>query len=361
MSKASLPYLDARTQERISRTLYEYFQISRHLPTLEVDFQKPWTALLLLRKYRYAFQLVIESAQSAYENLIPFLLTRAFLENRVDWLVYVIGGYALLELVNRVAFHNFLLAQNTVGLSYFGACYGFFLTVDPLHHSTRSSGKIISKITNTWFDFMTLVDTLTFNVVPALIGFLTATVAVTQADTSLLYVTLPSFFLITLFNALANLYASGIFKPAVIETREKSSTIATENLMQNALIRTTFTTETQLEKYIRATRKFFAMRTTSRLLSGSIITLTRWLSAGSVLLVALTLFRNESQDPAVSASLVVTYFLGIRAIPWMSRVLATILDAYIGLNDMWTYVRDFGTQTYPVLSTDTAESESQTA
>ena len=349
---ASLPFLDSETQRKISLTLYDFFKIASRLPALDVDFSKSWTRLLWLRKYRYGFQVLMESLQSAYENLIPYLLTQAFLASRLDWLVYTIAGYALLELVNRISFHNFMLAQNTVGLSYFAAAYGFFLTVDPIHHSTRSSGKIISKISNTWFDFMNLVDTLTFNVVPALIGFATATIAVTRADSSLLYITVPSFFVITIFNALANLYASGIFKPAIIKSREVASATATENLMQNALIRTTFTTGTQLDKYVTKQRTFFAMRTTSRLISGSITTITRWLSAGSVLLVALALFDSTTQDPAISASLVITYFLGIRAIPRMSKVLATILDAYIGLDDMWNYVREFGTRTYPVLPND---------
>ena len=128
--------------DQITTTLFNYFQIGRKLPIKPVDFEKPWPRILLLRKYRYGLALVSQIIQSAYENLMPIFLTSGFIEQRLDWVVLAIGGYALLELLNRVVFVNFLIAQNTVGVSYFTAAYGFFLTTYPINHSTKFSGKI---------------------------------------------------------------------------------------------------------------------------------------------------------------------------------------------------------------------------
>lgn len=363
MGMSSPNYISPELQEKVYTTLYSFYNITKKISPLSVDFEKPWYHLFFLRKWSYAASVISESIQASFENLIPVLFTSSFAAGRMDWLVYICLVYAAIEIMNRYVFYRFFIAQNTVGASYFSSAYSFFMTVDPIYHSTKSSGKIISKITNSWFDFMTLVDQATFNVIPALITFATATITLITFDSSLAWITLPSFLIITIFNGLGSFYNTAVFKPYIIKAREESSGISTENLMQNSLIRATFSTESQLKRYKQSLVKFFATRTSSRITGGFVISITRFLSILSVFAVGARLMNNvinDGMDAAVAGSLVITYYLGIRAIPRVSRVISTTLDAYIGVEDMWNYIRDFGHQSFPVLPQDLEKVETIT-
>ena len=332
------------------------FGIERKIKPFPVNFSGRWEKFVLRKKWPLLFTLVSEITQSSFENLIPIWLTLAFIEQDLRIFLGVIAGYLVLEIVNRVGLYVYHLAENTLGASYFTSAYGFFLTVDPIYHTTKSSGKIISKITSSWFDLSSLLNQFVFNIFPAIASFATASVALVTVDSSLLGYTLPAFFLITGVSGYGNYFSTKTFKPKIIKAREEANATSTENLMQNALIRATFSTERQLQKFRTRLLRFFGIRTTGRLAAGLILGLSRVLAILSVTLIGFALFNRVQRGEVsseVAASLVITYYFGVRSILRIGRTISTTADAYIGVNDMWSYIRRFGKQTYPVLDADT--------
>ena len=341
--------------DRYFALLTRTFRVRRRIKPAPVDFSQRWERLLLRQKYPLLFTLVSEVAQSSFENLIPIWFTLAFTTGDLRIFFAVIAGYLVLEVVNRVSLYFYHIAENTLGASYFTSAYGYFLTVDPLHHSTKSSGKIISKITNSWFDLSSLINQFVFNILPAVATFSTATIALVTIDSSLAIISIPAFFLITGVSGYGSYFSTKTFKPRIIKAREESNAVSTENLMQNALIRATFSTESQLGKFRDKLLNFFAIRTTGKLSGGLIIAVARTLAVLSVALIGYTLYRQVLADEVgaeIAASLVITYYYGVRSILRIGRTVSTTLDAYIGVGDMWSYIRTFGTQSYPVLSSD---------
>jgi hypothetical protein len=336
--------------------LIQYFNIAEKISPKPLSFERSWWHMFTLKKWTYLFTLLSETAQASYSNVIPILLTAAFTTNNLNLVFATLAGFITLEIINRIMMFKFAFAQQQVGVSYFYAAYKFFLTVDPIYHTTRSSGKILSKVAHTWFDFVTLIDDTVFTIVPALAAFITSTITLSTLDSSVLIVSIPSFFVIVLLNGGGSFYTSKIFKPMVIKSREQANQTSTENLMQTALIRATFTTETQLQKYINHLKEFFGIRTTSQYLGGTLISLSRITIGISVSLVSMILWQKINRgelDSVFAASVVIAYYLGISAVPRIGRVIGNTTDAYIGLTDMWEYVRKFGTQSYPVLPEDT--------
>ncbi len=342
-------------QNRYFDWIYKTLDTRSKIKIYNVDFTKPWYHLALEKKWTYAITIASEAIQASFENLIPILLTLAFTASKFEYVLYLGGAYAALQILNIVVLHIYSIATNSLGSSYFRNCYEFFLTVDPIFHSTKSSGKIISKISGTWGDFMGIADSVTFNIIPAIVSFATSTIALTTVDTSLAAYTVPAFFLITGINGFGYYYNSKIFKKKIIKSREESNATATENLIQNNLVRATFATEDQLSKYQRQLTKLFSLYSTSNTSSRFVATTTRLLVIGSVVLIGSLLFlktSNGTLESDLAGSLLITYYFGSRSILRIGRVFHKTIDSYQGLNDMWEYIRNFGKQTYPVISSD---------
>lgn len=343
-------------QSRYFDWIYKFLNTKDKIRTHEVDFTRPWYHLALKQKWAIGFTILFEVVQSSFGNLIPIWLTLTFTSGRFEYMLYVAAAYAALQLINILAMYGFYLANNSLGTSYFNSSYSYFLTVDPIFHSTKSSGKIISKISGSWGDFTGLINSITFNILPAISSFATSAIALATVDSTLAIYTIPAFFLITGVNGYGYYYNSKIFKKRTIKAREESNATATENLIQNNLIRATFATEDQLNKYHRQLKKLFSMYSTSNTSSNIVATTTRLLVIASVVLIASRLFEqtiNRSLEPELAGSLLVTYYLGSRSIIRIGRVFYTTIDSYQGLQDMWEYVRNFGQQTYPVIDSDT--------
>lgn len=59
---------------------------------------------------------------------------------------------------------SYVLAEAGIMGSVSNSAYKFFVKVDPIHHSTRESGKVISKINRAVGAYENTTDILTFNI-----------------------------------------------------------------------------------------------------------------------------------------------------------------------------------------------------
>ena len=350
--------LSSEFKERYYNFIYKYFNLEKDIKLLPVDFNKPWYQILLDQRWNLGLQIGIEFIQSAFNSLTPIILGFAFFNNQLEYLYYFAIGYIAIEILMRFMIRHFsiliLQSKNSVAFS----AYQYFLTVDPVYHSTKSSGQIISKIQKTTSELEMFISGTVESVLPTIISFITVVVTIAAFDYKLGIVGISSFILITLTNGGLNFINAEIFKKKTIAAEDKAKADSVETLQQNALIRASFAANEQLGRVKKSTLSYMFLESVSRQTFGLTRTLTRIIYAISTLLIGLIIFdltSNGQINAGIGISLLLAYFNGAGPILRIGDVIRTIIQVVSRQEDLFEFIRQFGLQTYPVLEGDKIE------
>ena len=350
--------LSSEFKERYYNFIYKYFNLEKDIKLLPVDFNKPWYQILLDQRWNLGLQIGIEFIQSAFNSLTPIILGFAFFNNQLEYLYYFAIGYIAIEILMRFMIRHFsiliLQSKNSVAFS----AYQYFLIVDPIYHSTKSSGQIISKIQKTTSELEMFISGTVESVLPTIISFITVVVTIAAFDYKLGIVGISSFILITLTNGGLNFINAEIFKKKTIAAEDKAKADSVETLQQNALIRASFAANEQLGRVKKSTLSYMFLESVSRQTFGLTRTLTRIIYAISTLLIGLIIFdltSNGQINAGIGISLLLAYFNGAGPILRIGDVIRTIIQVVSRQEDLFEFIRQFGLQTYPVLEGDEIE------
>jgi ABC-type multidrug transport system fused ATPase/permease subunit len=230
--------------------------------------------------------------------------------------------------------------------------YRYFLTVDPIFHTTKSSGQIISKIGRGSNDFIDLMLSILGSIIPVVTGFVTIIITLAKYNLELGVVSLVAFISISIVNGVMGIAGAKSFKKQVIKVQDKVSSVVVENLQQNALIRSTFATTEQDQKNKQLSLDTMVVRATMWLGFGVSITVTRLLYVLASFILAVLIIKFIDQGvlkPEVGLTLLVTFVNGSNQILMLGRTLRDLTDKYLSITDLFDFIRSFGKQTYPVL------------
>jgi ABC-type multidrug transport system fused ATPase/permease subunit len=347
--------LSSEFKERYYNFIYKYFNLEKDIKLLPVDFNKPWYQILLDQKWNLSLQIILEFVQSVFSSLTPVILGFALFNSKIEYLYYFAIVYIILEIFNRVVIRYFSIlimqSKNSVAFS----AYQYFLSVDPIYHTTKSSGQIISKIQKTTSDLEMLISAIVEVLLPTVIGFLTVVITIATFDYRLGIVGTISFILITTVNGGLNFINAEIFKKKTIAAEDKAKADSVETLQQNALIRASFASNEQLQKVRKSTVKSMIIESVSRQTFGVTRTLTRIIYAISTLLIGLIIYNLTSTNEinaGIGISLLLAYFNGSSQILRLGDLIRNIIQIISRQEDLFDFIRQFGVQTYPVLETD---------
>ena len=347
--------LSSEFKERYYNFIYKYFNLEKDIKLIPVDFNKPWYQILLDQKWNLSLQIILEFVQSVFSSLTPIILGFALFNSKIEYLYYFAFGYIVLEIFNRVVIRYFSIlimqSKNSVAFS----AYQYFLSVDPIYHTTKSSGQIISKIQKTTSDIELLISAIVEVLLPTIVGFVTVVITIATFDYRLGIVGTISFILITAVNGGLNFINAEIFKKKTIAAEDKAKADSVETLQQNALIRASFASNEQLQKVRKSTVKSMIIESVSRQTFGVTRTLTRIIYAISTLIIGLIIYNLTSTNEinaGIGISLLLAYFNGSSQILRLGDLIRNIIQIISRQEDLFDFIRQFGVQTYPVLEGD---------
>ena len=350
--------LSSEFKERYYNFIYKYFNLEKDIKLLPVDFNKPWYQILLDQKWNLGLQIIVEFVSSVFSSLTPLILGTAFFSNKIEYLYYFAAGYVVIEILNRFVLRYFsilmLQSKNSVAFS----AYQYFLTVDPIYHSTKSSGQIISKIQKTTSDLEMFISGSVEVFLATIVAFVTVIITIATFDYRLGIVGTISFILIALVNGGLNFINAEIFKKKTIAAEDKAKADSVETLQQNALIRASFAANEQLGKVKKSTTKYMVLESVSRQTFGVTRTLTRIVYATSTLLIGLIIYdltSTNQMNVGIGISLLLAYFNGSGQILRIGDLIRNLIQIISRQEDLFEFIRQFGLQTYPVLEGDKIE------
>lgn len=347
--------LSSEFKERYYNFIYKYFNLEKDIKLLPVDFNKPWYQILLDQKWNLVLQIVSEVVQSTFLSLAPIILGIALFNNKIEYFYYFIIAFIVLEILNRYIIRHFgrLLLQSMNSISY--AAYKYFLSVDPIYHSTKSSGQIINKIETTTKEMESLVSLIVESLLPTVIGFITVVLVMASFDYRLGIVGIISFFLIAFMSIAINYFNAEVFKKKRIKANDRSTAKAVETLQQNSLIRASFASNEQIESLKNSYLESMNINTLTHQAFGLTRTITRTAYAISNLIVGIILFElvNTNQiNVGVGLSILIAYFNGSGPIMKVGNMIRNSIQSISRQEDLFDFIRQFGVQTYPVLEGD---------
>lgn len=239
--------------------------------------------------------------------------------------------------------------QGSVGFSSFN----FFLTLDPIFHSTKSTGTIQSKVRAAEANFSNMMHVFLHSVFNSFINFVVVIITLLIFSIEIGLISLISFLVITTLSFYGNIFLAKVFTQLLIQRRDRYSAISIENLYQNNLIRSTFTTEEQSQKTRIAIVYYLEVRTLMQQVQGLMglgIRFLFMLTIGAIGYIIMRQIETGQLDIAIGISLLLTYITGAGKIYKVGESINSFVEGVVNLNDLWDYIGKFGKQTYPVVS-----------
>lgn len=340
--------------------LIKFFGYEKTMKHYEVDFNQPWWAIIFKEKWRGFSVLFFFSLIFSVIYLQPFILATA-IENSNTWLLFaflvllrVVLGFFDLYFVN----HQNSIFQLNIRESVALAANKFFLTVDPLFHSTRESGKIISKINRGSSAFEGFLDVITFRLLPFLSGILVLTVLLIRSDLWLGLGAVLAIVLMTIYNILAQIFNNKAFVPERVKAGDDLKQSEVETLAQTQFVRSIFASVFQLDLISKKNKRFMVVEGTQWSASGlSFIFLPIFYNT-SVLLISLRLLDliDSGRVSLVEAlGLISTYLVATNLVFDAGRMAREMSRSVQEIKDLFDFIREFGKQTYPVLDSSVDE------
>ena len=337
-------------------------RFQNRIKIFEVDFAKPWWQILLNQKRALIPQILNEIFLVAFLTLIPLFLVQIIASKRIDYFLIFASVWAVMNVIPWAVFWFFyapLVSQSTQSIYYSAVKY--FLTVDPIFHSTKSSGQIIAKVTRGSEVFEDLIDGILFDLMKIFVGLITTIVTFLFLEKEFAFLATISYLVIGFFSFLLRQWATEITVSRTIAADDSKKEIGAESLSANNYIRSSFATPEQVSKIKQKSYKNGLVLSNMWMahLTGDM--LIRMLYIFSFCLIGIFALRKIQQgfDPLLASTIIVTYYFGSRDLWTFGRFLGKFLERQQKIEDLFSFIRGFGKQSYPVLEEDLLKSGSK--
>jgi ABC-type bacteriocin/lantibiotic exporter with double-glycine peptidase domain len=347
-----------RLYDQYYHTVSRFFNSQKSFKYVPIDLNKPWWNIFMEFKVPLVFEIINELIQAIFGTLTPIIIGYGITQRDLRAIIFFGIGYFILEIGNRIIIRRYDIATVSIKESFRYDALKYFLTVDPIFHSTKSSGQVISKIQGGTDDITTILASSAGSILPVLFSFIATVITLATFNGLLGIIGTVSFFAICLTNSLYNYVNSKSFSKYRIRERDSVLKITAENLTQNAFIRSSFATPEQLEKTNNTLRRFAKVTMDGMLAYGIGTTITRSLYIISTLSIAIVIFyqvSGGSLDQYLGITLIITYINGSSQILRLGRTINDFVEKVTGVMDTFEFIRNFGVQSYPVLESDTAK------
>ncbi len=231
----------------------------------------------------------------------------------------------------------------------------FFLTVDPICHSTKSTGQILSKIMRAGPAFEDVIDMVIFDLVSMISSFLATIAALFSFSLTLGFA--GSFMIITLciFNIWAQIFKTKSFQKTCVELEDNYKAVSTETVQQAPFVRAAFASIEQVQKLTNLNKKYMISEGNSWQAGTYINVATRSIYIMSLLFIGI-LALNQAISGSISSTtalaIILTYSADTQDVLYVGDKIKRLANSLANINDLFDFIRGFGTQTFPVLESE---------
>jgi ABC-type multidrug transport system fused ATPase/permease subunit len=326
--------------------------LRRSLQLLNVDFTKPWWYMIVQQKGLVTAIISSVILAHIFWNVSPFLVAYAFESGSASIYGALFICWFLVDCVYTFAGQLNTRFQLQCIHSIYQSAHQYLLTVDPRYHVYRSSGTILGKIERAARGYEDLLDQITFEFIPLIVGIVSTIVALSFYTTTLAYVI--SFFFIGM--VIGSYYfavrAGRFWEQGFIVTDDAFRATAVENLAQVQLVRATFASDymsnkltEKIEINMHAEGDLWMAYTTIKFILNMF-----YLAALFCLLIVLALQINAGITTVASAmGLTTSYIHSTKNLVVLTRPLRRYMRGWAAVRDLFDFIPKFGKQGYPVI------------
>jgi len=343
-------YLE-KNRDSILDWVNRYAKFDQVIEILPIDFDQHWIRLLFLQK-KYLFINLINGVMfPSFIALFPLIVGYSVEGGRLDLLATTILTLLVLRLINWWTFRYHPIYVINIYHSVKTRAYEYLIKVDPLFHSTRSSGQIISKINRGSQSLMALVEMMLFSALSLVASSLTVVI-------SLFIISWQAGLLLTVIYAGLIALSGILFRVRTIlhykvrtGSQDKATAINVESMQQAPFIRASFATQEQIEELMKRNKYAMEQEAIGRRWAGYLMDPIQILFALLMLSLALILWNSGAEPGILIGAILSLAGLG-RQLFEVGRTIDKVVVNIEDINDLYEFIRDFGKQTYPVLISD---------
>lgn len=342
-------------QEKVYKFVDRNEKLKYKAEILDLNFNNPWWYIFLKQKTTLSLVILSEIVGSIFIVIFPILVGISFTTQ----------NYILLLTIVFMMFldtwtHNIIEKQKNISIlkittSIEFNANKFFLTVDPINHSIKSSGQIISKISRGSSAYIGVTDLITEEIVGTLASLIAVSITMFIFSWVLGLISLFFLVLITVFNITSYFIRNKVFNSKRIKSEDKLKALAVETLLQAPFIRAIYASNEQIQKVKSASNDSIIKIGNAWQTAVSINGISRSIHIFSILVIASMIFNQMMQgvlSPILAISIVLAYTGGTQNILKIGLKVKNLTEYISNIRDLFDFVRNFGRQTFPVLAED---------
>lgn len=344
-----------RQENNLSKRFYpllkKWFGFNHKSQIIDINFNLPWWWVLWVQKYDILKYVVVDILYQTFVAVLPILIGLIIVNKKVEYFPLILLVWITLLVVSSFSKFYFIKIKSVTSGSLQYSAVKYFLTVDPISHSTRSSGQIIAKVNRAIDAYDLLIDNVSFELLIIIVKIVTVSVAVLSLDFTSGLVATFVLIISTAISILTKITLTKIVVPIAIKSDDKVKEISMESLRENYLIRSSFATPEQDEKVKQVGFEALKVDITTMyaLVTGNyLVRIVYVLGAGIYGFLSLNLIQNGFNQTLV-ISVLLAFFSAGDTIFQTGRILERVLDRQAKVVDLYEYIRNFGKSTFPVL------------
>lgn len=323
-----------------------------------VDFTKPWWRIITDQKVLLALVFVSVFLHNLFLTLVPFLIVYV-LENG-GWTHFYVLCVLWLLIEMSIAVRAPLNARFQLQCihSVLYSAHRYLLTIDPQYHVKRSSGVILAKIERAGRGFEEVLDQITYEFAPLIIGIASMVVILSHYSWLLVFSVFLCLAGMTAYGYYFARYACRKWENAFINSDDEFRSAAFENLAQVHLIRATFASGYMRNKLFEKINKNSSVERDLWLSYSFVSRVLGLLYAVSVLILLgffLYFKQNDLASLSFTIGLILAYVQSTRPLLKILQPFRRYMRGYTAIQDLFDFMPYFGKQTIPVFeSSDNA-------
>ncbi|CDK31082.1 ATP-binding cassette domain-containing protein [Candidatus Babela massiliensis] len=332
-----------------------FINLKNKTKILPIDFRDKWTKIVFYQKYYLVIVLAISMCVNIFNTLFAMIIGWVIEQADIFYFFVFLISWAISILLEFIAFYyaSILEIQCTNSIQY--NAFRFFLTVDPVFHTKKESGKIFAKISRAGRAYEDLFDIIFYDLAPTIINITTVVISFFFISYKLGMSAFLLLLLISLINILMVLFYAIAFENNLIKADDKVKVISVESLNQVQLIRAYFASNSIAQKAKHAIHSLMYKVGSSWLAIAAIISFTRMLYLASIGFLGVYILKSIKLgilSKTIGLTLMITYLRGTSEVIRIGRRIGKLSKAIIQIKDLFSFINNFGQQTYPVLTSE---------
>lgn len=318
-----------------------------------IDFDKSWFNVIRQRQGYGIITILCMCVIQYFYTVYPIYVGKIIESGNWNYFLLLMAVWCFIISLEYVSVYAAALMEIQCMNSVLYNSFKHFLTVDPIYHTLKSTGKLFSKITRCARSYENLLDIILWDLLPLTVSIVVVIGEFFRHDITLSFLSFGLVSTIIVVNIFLNLFTSATFEKRLIVADDELKSLGVESLTQVQLIRSSFATNQITHTVHKRASNLMYREGTAWLAFASSVFISRFIYILSVLALGWVVFNRVlagSMTAIMASAIIITYVNGTYETIEIGRKLRKLLRAITRINDLYSFIQLFGKQTFPVLA-----------